>query len=75
MGYSFRTSKYRYTVWVKNKKSTQAIYKEDIIGEELYDYKVDPKETDNKIDNTKYLNKKKSFQTLAARYFKSQISN
>ena len=73
MGYSFRTNNYRYTVWVKNKKSLQPIYKEDIIGEELYDYKLDPNETANKIDEKEYLKKKQNFQQLAAKYFKSQI--
>lgn len=75
MGYSFRVQNYRYTVWINNKKSTEPIYKEDIIGEELYDYKLDPEETNNRIDDLEYQNKKNSFQTVAARYFKSQVSN
>lgn len=73
MGYSFRAQNYRYTVWIKNKKSTEPIYKEDIIGEELYDYKIDPNETNNRINDEAYLSRKTSFQTMAARYFKSQI--
>ena len=74
MGYSFRTNDYRYTVWVKNKKSTEPIYKEDIHGEELYDYKVDFNESENKIDDKDYQKIKTTFQTLAARYFNSQIT-
>lgn len=74
MGYSFRTKQYRYTVWINNKKSTEPIYKEDIHGEELYDYKVDFNETDNKIDDKDYQKIKTTFQTLAARYFNSQIT-
>ena len=70
MGYSFRTNDYRYTVWVNNKKSTEPIYKEDIHAEELYDYKKDPLETENKINNKKYEKTKSTFQLLAARYFK-----
>ena len=67
MGYSFRTNDYRYTVWVNNKKSTEPIYKEDIHAEELYDYKKDPLETENKINNKKYEKTKSTFQLLAAR--------
>lgn len=74
MGYSFRTNQLRYTVWINNKKSTEPIYKEDIFGEELYDYKNDPYETENKIDYKEYQKTKATFQTLAARYFKSQIN-
>ena len=73
MGYSFRTIKYRYTVWINNKKSTMPIYKEDIHAEELYDYKNDPLETENKIDNKSYQKTKSTFQMLAARYFKDQV--
>ncbi len=72
MGYSFRTKDYRYTVWISNKKSTDQIYKEDIYAEELYDYKKDINETENKIDDIAYQNTKISFQTLAARFFNSQ---
>jgi len=73
MGYSFRTNDYRYTVWVNNKKSTEPIYKEDIHAEELYDYKKDPLETENKINNKKYEKTKSTFQLLAARYFKDNV--
>lgn len=72
MGYSFRTKDYRYTVWIKNKKSTDRIYKEDIHAEELYDYKKDINETENKIDDGDYKQIKLSFQTLAARFFNTQ---
>ena len=72
MGYSFRTKDYRYTVWLKNKKSTDRIYIEDIHAEELYDYKKDINETENKIDDGDYKQIKLSFQTLAARFFNTQ---
>lgn len=74
MGYSFRTKQYRYTVWISNKKSTEPIFKEDIFGEELYDYKTDPDETENKILDEDYSRIKLTFQTIAARYFKSQVT-
>ena len=75
MGYSFRTKSHRYTVWIKNKKSTEPIYIEDIFAEELFDYDNDPLETENKIDYPEYSRLKTTFQTLAARFFNSQVIN
>ena len=75
MGYSFRTKRHRYTVWVKNKKSTEPIYIEDIFAEELYDYDNDPLETDNIINYPEQQRIKTTFQTLAARFFNTQIIN
>ncbi|MBG7631364.1 MAG: sulfatase-like hydrolase/transferase, partial [Bacteroidetes bacterium] len=54
MGYSFRTAKFRYTVWVKGKKSIDEITEKDIIAEELYDYENDPLETENHINDPRY---------------------
>ena len=75
MGYSFRTKRHRYTVWIKNKKSTEPIYIEDIFAEELYDYDNDPLETDNIINYPEQQRIKTTFQTLAARFFNTQIIN
>ena len=71
-GYSFRTELYRYTVWLTNKKSTDPIFQKDVFAEELYDYKIDPNETYNRIDDENYAVFKQRFQKLAATYFKSQ---
>jgi len=73
MGYSFRTDQYRYTVWINDKKSTDPIYFEDIHAEELYDYRIDPEERNNKIDTKNYENLKNRFQILAAKFFSSQL--
>lgn len=55
IGYSFRTEKYRYTVWIENsKKSTDKITSKDIIAQELYDYVEDPLETVNHFGELKY---------------------
>ena len=75
MGYSFRTKRHRYTVWVNNKKSSEPIYVEDIYAEELYDYLDDPQESDNIISYPEQQRIKTTFQTLAARFFNSQIVN
>lgn len=56
------------------RKSTVPIFKEDIHAEELYDYKNDPLETENKIDNEEYKQIKITHQMLAKRYFKDQVA-
>lgn len=52
MGYTLRTNRYRYTVWVdwKNKKTDPSI----IAAQELYDYQSDPDETRNLVDDKAY---------------------
>jgi len=52
MGYSIRTEKYRYTVWVKwvNKISNF----NTVVAEELYDYVNDPLETENLVSRADY---------------------
>uniref|UniRef100_A0A182JRP6 Sulfatase N-terminal domain-containing protein n=1 Tax=Anopheles christyi TaxID=43041 RepID=A0A182JRP6_9DIPT len=50
MGYSMRTDRFRYTVWIK---FDPAYFKRDwskIYGEELYDHSIDPQENMNLID-------------------------
>ena len=74
MGYSFRSERYRYTVWVKNKKSTDPISNDDIYAEELYDYKTAPNETENKASLENYQRIKTQFVKLANGFFNSQIS-
>ena len=74
MGYSFRSERYRYTVWVKNKKSTEPISNDDIYAEELYDYKTDPNETENKAGLENYQRIKTQFVKLANGFFNSQIT-
>ena len=51
MGYSLRTERYRYTVWVKHDKT---ILRNEVVAEELYDYKKDPLETRNVIQHKSY---------------------
>jgi arylsulfatase A-like enzyme len=52
MGYSIRTEKYRYTVWVNWKDKVLDMNK--IIVTELYDYEKDPLETENLVDKKEY---------------------
>ncbi len=53
MGYSLRTERYRYTVWVEwDKKTTASGNKVKAV--ELYDYKVDPHEMNNVAKDKEY---------------------
>ncbi|XP_055932553.1 iduronate 2-sulfatase-like [Argiope bruennichi] len=56
MGYSIRTTRFRYTEWVKFDKEK---FKPDwptIISRELYDHKQDPQEMNNVSDQDEYAN-------------------
>lgn len=52
MGYSIRTAKYRYTVWVSWKDRELDMSK--VFATELYDYEKDPLETVNVVKNKAY---------------------
>ena len=71
-GYSFRTDRYRYTVWIADKKSTDPIFQSDIFAEELYDYKTDPNETKNLSADAEKASLMRRFQKLAANFFNKQ---
>jgi arylsulfatase A-like enzyme len=48
MGYSLRTERYRYTIWLKdNFRSNKPFKNELVVANELYDYEKDPNETIN----------------------------
>jgi len=48
MGYSLRTERYRYTIWLKDSfRSNMPFKKELVVASELYDYEKDPNETIN----------------------------
>ena len=70
MGYSFRTARYRYTLWIDKNKIGQKISDKDIVQEELFDYGSDPLETKNHIGLDGYAEiydelKKKALQFLS----------
>ncbi len=75
MGYSLRTERYRYTVWVKNAFRTTQPFKEDLlVGTELYDYKLDPLETINVANDKKYISVAKELKTDMLHYFAAQVA-
>ena len=55
MGYSIRTERFRYTEWGGGD-----------LGTELYDHETDPKELDNKVNDTKYAKHLKEMRGLMA---------
>jgi arylsulfatase A-like enzyme len=75
MGYSIRTSQYRYTIWMKNAfRSTLPFNAASVIGEELYDYNADPLEKYNVAKDKKYAPVTKKLYAEMLAYFKSQES-
>ena len=63
MGYSLRTEKYRYTVWVNWKDKVLDTNK--VFAEELYDYDKDPLETSNVVDKKEYA---QALETMKAHF-------
>jgi len=79
MGYSIRTTRYRYTIWMDNYYSAETPFNAtDIKATELYDYVKDPLETINQ-SGTKEYNKaeaemKKLIQSAMEREHKQYLN-
>ena len=73
MGYSIRTTRYRYTEWYEKYKSTQPRNGIRPIATELYDYVTDPLETHNLVKNKKYATVVKALQDTLHRFLDSQV--
>jgi iduronate 2-sulfatase len=55
MGYSIRTSRFRYTEWMKDSFTTEKPYdKKYVIACEMYDYQKDPQETESLLNKPEY---------------------
>jgi arylsulfatase A-like enzyme len=69
-GYSIRTDRYRLTLWLKNDYRTFSEYDaENIEAAELYDYQVDPFETENLYNSKKH----KAIKAKLVQYFKEFV--
>ncbi len=76
MGYSIRTERYRYTIWMGNNfRSTQPFNKDWVSAEELYDYKKDPLETVSVINDKKYSSIAGDLRAKMQKFLKSQVKN
>ena len=74
MGYSVRTSQYRFTIWMRdNFRTNRAFDKNLIVAMELYDYQKDPNETINVVEEKKYAEVKKDLYSKMLSFFESQL--
>lgn len=71
MGYSIRTERYRYTIWVEWKNKTTNV--DNVYAEELYDYEKDPLETKNLINDNAYKQAAKLMREYWKDYQKNRI--
>lgn len=76
MGYSIRTSKYRYTLWLKDSYRSYKAYRKDlVVARELYDYDKDPNETVNVVDEKEYAAASKEMNEKMVSFLASQLKN
>ncbi|MNX97556.1 Arylsulfatase [compost metagenome] len=69
MGYSIRTKRYRYTIWMENFRSNQPFKASSVVGDELYDYQKDPLEKVNVVKDKNYALTAKNLKDKMIRYF------
>jgi arylsulfatase A-like enzyme len=69
-GYSLRTDKYRYTVWLPSKVRDGALFNEkDVVAHELYDYEKDPLEKVNHYNEREYGKIQNKLKNYMKEYF------
>ena len=74
MGYSIRTERYRYTVWLKDFfRSSKPFTKDLIVARELYDYEKDPNETMNVAEDKEYSAVSTDMHGKMMGFLKSQV--
>lgn len=75
MGYSIRTGQYRLTWWMQNGFRSDSPFSIYMIAEkELYDYKYDPLETVNVVNDKNYAGITKKLERMMIGFFESQAS-
>jgi len=67
MGYTFRSERYRYTCWIKKDVKAGEKYG-PVTAQELYDYQIDPHETENLVNKPEYAEQVKAFKAFAAKH-------
>jgi hypothetical protein len=72
MGYSLRTSQYRFTIWMNDFTSDQPFDSKKIYAAEMYDYNADPLEKENIYKSDKYKEAAKEMYKKMTDFFKSQ---
>jgi arylsulfatase A-like enzyme len=75
MGYSIRTERYRLTYWMKKGFRSSSPFSNDlIVAKELYDYKTDPLETVNVVNDKKYSKTVVMMEAFMSEYLKNQCT-
>jgi arylsulfatase A-like enzyme len=72
MGYSLRTNKYRFTIWMNNFTTSQPFDAKKVFATELYDYTIDPLEKVNVYKSEKYKSIATQMKAKMIKFFKSQ---
>ena len=74
-GYSIRTDRYRYTMWLKDSYRSSKPFNADlVVAGELFDYEKDPNETVNVLDEKEYSSVSKEMREKLIRFLASQAS-
>ena len=73
MGYSMRTDKYRYTLWVNDFTSSDMFSDKKIYAQEMYDYTKDPLEKENVFADKSYSKVAKEMHEKMLSFFASQV--
>jgi hypothetical protein len=73
MGYSVRTSRYRYTewAWVRVSRTTGTVTPRwtDLEAAELYDYETDPDGTENRADDPELSSVRETLSSMLKEHF------
>jgi arylsulfatase A-like enzyme len=72
MGYSMRTDKYRFTIWMNDFTTSQPFSESKVYATEMYDYSVDPLEKKNVVDEKSYSKVSSDMYKKMLEFFKSQ---
>ena len=73
MGYSLRTDKYRYTIWMNDFTSKEAFNEKKVYATEMYDYVKDPLEKVNVVNDKNYTAISKEMSGKMTAFFKAQV--
>ena len=72
MGYTLRTPRYRYTIWMNDFTSKQAFDPSKVYTSELYDYEKDPLEKVNVVADKEYIKTSAELNKKMITFFKTQ---
>jgi arylsulfatase A-like enzyme len=73
MGYSMRTDKYRYTIWMNDFTTADAFSDKKVYAQEMYDYTKDPLEKENVFADKNYSKVAQEMHEKMVSFFASQL--